>query len=438
MSIGFYKKEITLRQLTPMVHFQGDQEGACLRAPEVKPKLDKFALGWLARQGVDKNRLPAGWANEDGKGWTSLRYQLRFRAEGENCWPADKPAHPFLYFAGSIGSEAKGVFYPDGVTVTVLDLLKTRLETPVKLPNGGESGCLGEIIHALLPAFFALHCFGARSNKGFGSFEVAGEEVDVETLDRLKPEGVVSIYQLESDLRTYGPEDRLDDVYVLSALMKGGVTRPAYVKGAIQKFSIGKGVGTEKAYLKQKVFTKDDLEWYRDTVCQGKGRTTQGSYERYWFIRAMLGLVDGYAYGVGKDKKRVFGVKAVQEEIERFGNPVHFHPFTGGLRILVHEIPEVMYGAAFQFENESQPDAGYIISTPNRDEFDLDGFVRDFLRPLAGGVLPEDWDRLSTGEIRVNAGRKDREGVYHPGKYKRTLQIEQTLRKLRLTYGGEA
>ena len=37
-----YKLEFTLKQHTPLIHFQHDQAGATLRATEVKPKLDKF------------------------------------------------------------------------------------------------------------------------------------------------------------------------------------------------------------------------------------------------------------------------------------------------------------------------------------------------------------------------------------------------------------
>ena len=41
------KLEIKLKQHTPLIHFQHDQEGATLRASEVKPKLDRFILAKL-------------------------------------------------------------------------------------------------------------------------------------------------------------------------------------------------------------------------------------------------------------------------------------------------------------------------------------------------------------------------------------------------------
>jgi len=39
-----FKVEFTLKQHTPMIHFQADQSGATLRATELKPKLDRFLI----------------------------------------------------------------------------------------------------------------------------------------------------------------------------------------------------------------------------------------------------------------------------------------------------------------------------------------------------------------------------------------------------------
>ena len=50
------KLEFTLKQHTPLIHFQHDQAGATLRATEVKPKLDQFLIEELLReQKVDFN-----------------------------------------------------------------------------------------------------------------------------------------------------------------------------------------------------------------------------------------------------------------------------------------------------------------------------------------------------------------------------------------------
>lgn len=66
------KKEILLSQQTPMWHFQSDQEGCCLRATEVKPKLDSFLLK-KDRETFSKYRL-----NDTN----ALDYKLSFIALG--------------------------------------------------------------------------------------------------------------------------------------------------------------------------------------------------------------------------------------------------------------------------------------------------------------------------------------------------------------------
>jgi hypothetical protein len=49
-----YKLKFTLKQHTPLIHFQHDQAGATLRATEVKPKLDQFIIEkLLMEQGID-------------------------------------------------------------------------------------------------------------------------------------------------------------------------------------------------------------------------------------------------------------------------------------------------------------------------------------------------------------------------------------------------
>ena len=42
MTESKFKIKFTLKQHTPIIHFQSEQAGATLRATELKPKLDKF------------------------------------------------------------------------------------------------------------------------------------------------------------------------------------------------------------------------------------------------------------------------------------------------------------------------------------------------------------------------------------------------------------
>ena len=48
-----FQKTYTLLPQSPLIHFQSEQPGAALRATEVKPKLDKYALKYKLRFSVE-------------------------------------------------------------------------------------------------------------------------------------------------------------------------------------------------------------------------------------------------------------------------------------------------------------------------------------------------------------------------------------------------
>ncbi|MBR6175538.1 MAG: hypothetical protein IKQ52_08160 [Bacteroidales bacterium] len=79
---------VTLRQHTPLIHFQHDQDGATLRASEVKPKLDRYILTKLGngyyQEGV-KLAKANGWLVGKGE-HPALDYKMRIEAEKVEKW----------------------------------------------------------------------------------------------------------------------------------------------------------------------------------------------------------------------------------------------------------------------------------------------------------------------------------------------------------------
>ena len=59
-----FKLQCKLKQQTPMLHFQPDETGACLRGTEVKPKLDKFIRKCFQ---IQDNSIPDQWYLETKK-----------------------------------------------------------------------------------------------------------------------------------------------------------------------------------------------------------------------------------------------------------------------------------------------------------------------------------------------------------------------------------
>ena len=71
MSNNKFKVEFTLKQHTPIIHFQSDQVGATLRATELKPKFDRFLLEM-------QQDLPF---RKDSSGKLSLNYKVKVVAK---------------------------------------------------------------------------------------------------------------------------------------------------------------------------------------------------------------------------------------------------------------------------------------------------------------------------------------------------------------------
>ncbi|MBK9257710.1 MAG: hypothetical protein IPM42_19810 [Saprospiraceae bacterium] len=154
-----YKLEFTLKQHTPIIHFQHDQDGATLRATEVKPKLDRFIL---EKMRLKNETIPDSWFNNKEKG--SLDYKLKIDVSGNKfCEHAKytetndgkyRPNFPCVF--GNVKSEEEWKY------------LLSRENTCLTFFCTEEK--LNDKIKSILNHFFITNTFGFRQSKGFGSF----------------------------------------------------------------------------------------------------------------------------------------------------------------------------------------------------------------------------------------------------------------------------
>ena len=180
------KLTVTLKQHTPLIHFQHDQEGATLRASEVKPKLDKFILTKL------------------GEG----DYQQGINTAKENKWLVGKGEHPALNYkmrikcsnpvdinlpikevrkGGVVQRDELGSIlfttenYPDNMNSLIMgnmggrikeDVLNFVLYYDIKMIIISKKNTLIDEIKNFVFTFFVENGFGNRTSKGFGSYTV--------------------------------------------------------------------------------------------------------------------------------------------------------------------------------------------------------------------------------------------------------------------------
>ena len=198
-----YKLSFTLKQHTPIIHFQHEQEGATLRATEVKPKLDRFIIKKLKQEGKE---VPKEWLVGNGE-HPALNYKIRIvektslsqrditslkkfeairerdgipvkkmvwnnqrRIKEEKLDDYDKPIYERMdglkSFFGNMDKET------ERKELKVCNTL--QIEFVSVIPK------IIAVINAIIKEFFFINNFGTRQSKGFGSFYLEGEANQIE------------------------------------------------------------------------------------------------------------------------------------------------------------------------------------------------------------------------------------------------------------------
>ncbi|MBQ9945734.1 MAG: hypothetical protein IJO68_04340 [Clostridia bacterium] len=175
------KTVIILNQQSPILHFQHQQQGATLRASEVKPKLDRFIKEKIAglpeateaekkiKQELYKAENFVAVKKEDLQTNSfdayALNYKLRFEniSRSDICEPAD------IYYGNMKLSDAEKT--------------KTVFCSSVRMTLICFNSALLSYIEKHIEEFFVVTNFGRMQNKGFGSFTVA--EINGEPTKRM-------------------------------------------------------------------------------------------------------------------------------------------------------------------------------------------------------------------------------------------------------------
>ena len=393
-------KQYHLIQYTPHIHFQHKEPGACLRASEVKPKLDKFILAYCKRHNYV---LPDEcFVLRPGEEKTALNYKIQIypkNSEIVRYYIPDAQRDGYLGNQNKPRADlTKTVFYPDGLSLSLI------IEN-IKLRNAKNNlikfQTLADLIDYVLPAFFLLNCFGARSTKGYGSYAIRGKQLwdyrrDTQYVkaDLYLREFIDAYYVIEFP-RDIRKTDLPKKAIIISNLMKSGYNMTFgnpedYYKGRILKYFRDKDMGGDKAFIKQNVLTgKKD---------RNRNSEDYRSYTKYRFVRTLLGFgkeimfVKGVRAGrtaVFKDAKINTANAGDNTEIIRFNNPVHFVPNGQYLLIIPTEIPEVMSERRFEVYEKDAETNHAPITTPEivavgkqdlgKGKFNLEQFLDMFM-----------------------------------------------------------
>lgn len=229
-----WQKEYKLVQHTPLIHFQHSEPHACLRATEVKPKLDRFLIEQLEKDDRFGDGRWKKWFVGDGS-QQSFDYMMRITPNSEQVERTQSIERAIAkienqdykrfhgihknYF-GNMASEKKreekkkairetfkeSLFYKDGLTLTIRCFIPELLT----------------FIDEHIRGFFMMHNFGTRQRKGFGSFtvDISTEPNAPEDCD-LVGKYCQNAYYCELD-GNVSANALLNAVWVISGFLKSG------------------------------------------------------------------------------------------------------------------------------------------------------------------------------------------------------------------------
>ncbi|MDR1582880.1 MAG: hypothetical protein LBS55_06410 [Prevotellaceae bacterium] len=373
-----HKLEITLKQHTPLIHFQHDQEGATLRASEVKPKLDKFiktALKKLCPEIFDKYK-PLIDKIPDEHNKVNSPYKLSIRLKDEKA--IDK------YVIGSYIPKNKSENYQkQGYRI----LNKAPYFADNKMIKDGLTGeddyKLGimlkknntldlifrfwdpewkEFLQSIIPLFFAVTNFGTREDKGFGCFyPVDKDRTDLESTLRL-----FSGKALYCSIGSFGITETFKEIDAIYKKMKSGDQR------------------TDSELRKHFNSMRPMIEWEKPEIQEQIGKISKQSISsktnKRQFVRALLGLPEIYEYpkcdskvlvsykceGETDKEKKIEGKEGKEgkeKKIARYASPVSFKVFDGYIYLYVSQQESMITNQTFEFEIQGT-ETKFSLTTP--------------------------------------------------------------------------
>lgn len=360
-----WQKEYKLVQHTPLIHFQHSEPHACLRATEVKPKLDRFLIEQLEKDDRFGDGRWKKWFVGDGS-QQSFDYMMRITPNSEQvdrtqsieraiARAEHRPPNASLHeiHKNYFGNMASGnniqdtiretfkesLLYKDGLTLTIRCFIPELLT----------------LIDEHIRGFFMMHNFGTRQRKGFGSFTV-----DIST-EPNAPKGfdLVGKYcpnayycKLDNDVNA---DALLDAVWVISAFLRSGFNRGEgnYIRGFVFRyFQREKNpLANDKAFVKQQV-----LRNVYNEATRGEHLHPYGNNVRYRYVRGLLGTNENSRFCRAPNAHTpVYDIYTHSAEgIERFPSPLLFKPIGKFVFILPQKMPDEIFGSEFYILEKNQ------------------------------------------------------------------------------------
>lgn len=425
------KLKFNLKQITPMIHFQ-DDDGATIRATELKPKLDRFILSWLAYE------KEIQWTKQELDSETKMLKQTVENLKDKKWLVDQEHQYPALNYKMRIKAENKvNRDIRHGNAVYILNNGKYRSSYYQKITINITcfNQKLADRIKELLPILIDSTAFGLQKSKGYGNFRV--DRIDdqdykdsiennlFKVVNHFKSDNVL-VYKLELDKEQNNKIDA-DYVVALNAIaeynrfLKSGFrSEDNYISSVIMKKYFkqdGYNIINEKKAMKQKLelagYNINNLK-HKDTGkliddCDFRKPLNDN---KIYYTRGLLGFAQLYQFNLcfkknrdkfnkiphdrnGKEKENFwkgFDVKGKvgKSELSRFPSPLHYHVTesykeiyiivnNNALISLQTANPKIVFKERYSKDekrrkNEKKIDI--VAKLPNQKDFDFKSFFK--------------------------------------------------------------
>lgn len=343
-----YKLEFTLKQHTPIIHFQYFLSDSTLRSTELKSALDKFIIEEYIKcwSSNPTERLKAVNGDEKFKKWLkhsakpsnpSFDYDVELIVLEPSITKVTQVADLKKY--GFFGNQPDEKSFHDKKkykkAVIEQGLIKLIVKSPYK-------ELLNEI-DKLIDKFFLLKNFGTRQSKGFGCF------YPVEKYNYLKTQNILPFYFDVSEQKLETPNNKYKSVFhtinLFYSTLRSGINIPNsnqsdsnfYFKSLMWAYAKSKGEHWDKKSIKNAYkpssFVDEEDKWKEKSMVYNSNSTdfplgykdVKSNEVNRHLWRDLLGLSSTEKAGNWK-----LGKEHTNKEITRFKSPIIFKPIRVG------------------------------------------------------------------------------------------------------------
>lgn len=445
------KLEIKLKQHTPLIHFQWEQEEVTLRATEVKPKLDKFIIQKLG------DKVQKHWFIGKHK---ALNYKMRIECRDKT---------EYLITSNTLGGKKEwmdsfqhnDIFVISGAPYFADEsAVKSLAKEPGKWRDPalymGKKGIMWDNIYVTLfsvdgslldkikdwiRVFFICENFGTRQSKGFGSFSVVGIKTDKGFEPFILKEEDVNKYLYENFDFVYKWKDSNSPLWKIFKqiqndyqLIKSGFNNPygdpsSYKKSEIFYYGIKNKERWEKRFIKKGINKNINLLgrnielYYSKEPITGEEKPKNSwedkpDFYRYKYWRAVLGVAEHFEFLINskQNEKDKYGkikpdqdkiiVRFKSSDVERYRSPLLFKVINGTFYIVGHD-DRLLNGKVFSFEfylknNDKQKIPLYVTNDKDEkieqlnvpEDFSLSDFMRFVMEENPEGTVKMNYKKI--------------------------------------------